>query len=49
VLRAVGSKQKTMKVFSGEEGGYHHCQIANQMHLLRLYVDWLEQVLQPAR
>jgi esterase/lipase len=27
---AVGSKQKTMKIFTREEGGYHHCQIDNQ-------------------
>src|SRR4029078_2435019 len=27
---AVGSKQKVMKIFTRDEGGYHHCQIANQ-------------------
>ncbi|MGA7971896.1 MAG: hypothetical protein WCA36_03745 [Pseudolabrys sp.] len=27
---AVGSKQKTLKIFTREEGGYHHCQIDNQ-------------------
>jgi hypothetical protein len=27
---AVGSKHKTMKIFTREEGGYHHCQIDNQ-------------------
>src|SRR4029078_5128847 len=26
-LSAVGSKNKTMKIFTREEGGYHHCQI----------------------
>ena len=26
---AVGSKDKTLKVFSREEGGFHHCQVDN--------------------
>jgi dipeptidyl aminopeptidase/acylaminoacyl peptidase len=46
---AVGSKQKTFKVFSREEGGYHHCQIDNQSICSAYMWDWLEQVLQPAR
>jgi dipeptidyl aminopeptidase/acylaminoacyl peptidase len=46
---AVGSKQKTMKVFTREEGGYHHCQIDNQSICAAYMWDWLEQVLQPAR
>jgi pimeloyl-ACP methyl ester carboxylesterase len=46
---AVGSKQKTMKVFTREEGGYHHCQIDNQSICSAYMWDWLEQVLQPAR
>ena len=35
---AVGSKQKTFKLFTREEGGYHHCQIDNQSICSRLYV-----------
>ena len=46
---AVGSKQKTMKIFTREEGGYHHCQIDNQSICAAYMWDWLEQVLQPAR
>jgi dipeptidyl aminopeptidase/acylaminoacyl peptidase len=46
---AVGSKQKTMKIFTREEGGYHHCQIDNQSICSAYMWDWLEQVLQPAR
>ena len=46
---AVGSKQKTMKVFTREEGGYHHCQIDNQSICSAYMWDWLEQVLAPAR
>jgi dipeptidyl aminopeptidase/acylaminoacyl peptidase len=45
----VGSKQKTFKLFSREEGGYHHCQIDNQTICSAYMWDWLEQVLQPAR
>ncbi|MBV8837549.1 MAG: alpha/beta fold hydrolase [Alphaproteobacteria bacterium] len=46
---AVGAKQKTMKIFTREEGGYHHCQIDNQSICAAYMWDWLEQVLQPAR
>ena len=48
-FEAVGSKQKTMKIFSREEGGYHHCQIDNQSICSAYMWDWLEQVLQPER
>jgi dipeptidyl aminopeptidase/acylaminoacyl peptidase len=44
---AVGSKQKTMKVFTREEGGYHHCQIDNQSICCAYMWDWLDEVLQP--
>ena len=46
---AVGSKQKTFKLFTREEGGYHHCQIDNQSICSAYMWDWLEQMLQPAR
>ncbi len=46
---AVGAKQKTFKIFTREEGGYHHCQIDNQSICSAYMWDWLEQVLQPAR
>jgi alpha-beta hydrolase superfamily lysophospholipase len=46
---AVGSKQKTFKVFTRVEGGYHHCQIDNQSICSAYMWDWLEQVLQPGR
>jgi len=48
-FNAVGSKQKTMKIFTREEGGYHHCQIDNQTICSAYMWDWLEQVLQPGR
>ena len=46
---AVGSKQKTMKIFTREEGGYHHCQIDNLSIGTAYMWDWLEDVLQPAK
>lgn len=44
---AVGSKQKTLKVFSREEGGYHHCQIDNVSIGVAYMRDWVEGVLKP--
>jgi dipeptidyl aminopeptidase/acylaminoacyl peptidase len=46
---AVGARQKTFKLFTREEGGYHHCQIDNQSICAAYMWDWLEDVLQPAR
>jgi dipeptidyl aminopeptidase/acylaminoacyl peptidase len=45
---AVGAKNKTMKIFTREEGGYHHCQIDNQSICSAYMWDWLEEVLKPA-
>jgi len=44
---AVGSKQKTLKVFSREEGGFHHCQVDNVTLGVHYMWDWLEDVLKP--
>ncbi len=46
---AVGSREKTMKVFTREEGGYHHCQIDNQSICSAYMWDWLERVLRPGQ
>jgi len=46
---AVGSRDKTFKLFTREEGGYHHCQIDNQSICSAYMWDWLEQVLEPNR
>ncbi len=46
---AVGAKNKTMKIFTREEGGYHHCQIDNQSICAAYMWDWLERVLLPGR
>jgi alpha-beta hydrolase superfamily lysophospholipase len=45
----VGSKQKMLKIFTREEGGYHHCQLDNQSICTSYMWDWLEEVLQPGR
>ena len=44
---AVGSKEKTFKVFTREEGGYHHCQIDNVSIGVAYMWDWVESVLKP--
>jgi len=44
---AVGSTNKTFKVFTREEGGYHHCQEDNTMIGIAYMWDWLEDVLKP--
>ena len=46
---AVGSKQKTFRLFTREEGGYHHCQIDNASIGIAAMWDWLEDTLQPQR
>jgi hypothetical protein len=44
---AVGSENKTFKLFSREEGGFHHCQIDNISIGVHYMWDWLEDVLKP--
>ena len=46
---AVGSKNKTLKVFTREEGGYHHCQGDNVSIGTAYMWDWLEEVWEPRR
>ena len=49
MIAACGSVNKHMKVFTREEGGYHHCQIDNLSIGTAYMWDWLEDVLQPAK
>src|ERR1700757_230944 len=44
---AVGSKEKTFKVFEREEGGFHHCQVDNVTSAVHYMWDWIEGVLKP--
>lgn len=43
----VGSRRKTFRVFTREEGGFHHCQIDNLSIGVAAFADWLEDVLRP--
>jgi hypothetical protein len=36
-------EKQTMKIFTREEGGYHHCQIDNQSICSSYMWDWLEK------
>lgn len=44
---AVGSKEKTLKVFTREEGGFHHCQVDDVTIGVHFMWDWLADVLKP--
>jgi hypothetical protein len=44
---AVGSRQKTLKVFRREEGGFHHCQIDDVTIGTNFMWDWAADVLKP--
>jgi alpha-beta hydrolase superfamily lysophospholipase len=44
---AVGSKDKTLKIFDEEEGGAEHCQVDNRQVGTDYIADWLEQRLKP--
>jgi dienelactone hydrolase len=44
---AVGSKHKTFKVFSREDGGHHHCQVDNVTIGVHAMWDWVADVLRP--
>jgi len=44
---AVGSKQKTLRVFEREEGGFHHCQVDNVTIGVHAMWDWIEDTLRP--
>jgi hypothetical protein len=41
----VGSKQKALKVFTREEGGFHHCQVDDPTIAVHYMWDWIADVL----
>jgi dienelactone hydrolase len=47
MIAAAGSERKELKVFTREEGGYHHCQVDNTSIGTAYMWDWLEEVLKP--
>jgi dienelactone hydrolase len=42
---AVGSKQKTFKIFTREEGGFHHCNVDNTTIGVHYMWDWIVDTL----
>ena len=47
LYNAVGSKDKTLKIFSVEEGGSQHCQRDNLSLGVTYISDWLKKKLNP--
>jgi alpha-beta hydrolase superfamily lysophospholipase len=47
MFAAVGSTDKTLKIFSGEDGGAAHCQFDNHFPALLFVSDWLTSKLNP--
>jgi dipeptidyl aminopeptidase/acylaminoacyl peptidase len=47
MFAAVGSTDKTLKIFSGEDGGAAHCQFDNHLPALLFVSDWLTSKLNP--
>jgi len=48
-IAACGSKQKELKIFTREEGGYHHCQVDNVSIGTAYMWDWAADVLHARR
>lgn len=44
-FKAVGSTNKTLKVFTREEGGFHHCQVDNVTIGVHYMWDWIADIL----
>src|SRR6202046_797564 len=45
LYEAVGSKQKALKVFTREEGGFHHCQVDDATIGVHYMWDWISDIL----
>ena len=45
LYNAVGSKDKTLRVFTGKEGGAQHCQMDNVTLAVSCITDWLKEKL----
>jgi hypothetical protein len=46
---AAGSARKELKIFTREEGGYHHCQVDNVSIGTAYMWDWAAEVLEAHR
>jgi dienelactone hydrolase len=49
LFEAAGSKQKALKIFSRDEGGFHHCQVDNITIGVHYMFDWIGDVLNAGR
>ena len=49
LFEAVGSKHKALRIFSREEGGFHHCQVDNVTIGVHTMFDWIADVLNASR
>ena len=49
LFEAAGSKQKALKIFSRDEGGFHHCQVDNITIGVHYMFDWIADVLNAGR
>ena len=45
MMAAAGSQRKELKIFTREEGGYHHCQVDNISIGSAFMWDWVADVL----
>jgi fermentation-respiration switch protein FrsA (DUF1100 family) len=48
-IEACGSSRKELKIFTREEGGYHHCQVDNVSIGTAYMWDWAADVLEAGR
>lgn len=49
MIEACGSQRKELKIFTREEGGYHHCQVDNISIGSAYMWDWVAETLEPKR
>ena len=49
MIDACGSPKKELKIFTREEGGYHHCQVDNISIGSAYMWDWAAEVLEARR
>ena len=49
LFEAAGSKQKALKIFSRDEGGFHHCQVDIITIGVHYMFDWIADVLSAGR
>ena len=48
-IEACGSSRKELKIFTREEGGYHHARWTTSASAPRTYGDWAADMLQAGR